>query len=436
MQTSRLDVQLEALGIAFERLEEGLPRSPLPKPSLPVLAKVNGDVAFCILSETSIISHTNLPSAFMKLEAFGSDKQRSLAKNLGLQKMTVLCQKSPVFLDRRLIDRPSIVLPVGDKTHYLLLKTADFIKAIGDTLVVTDYPQLLITPDEYLDGSDFSRARVRNAMNNMTSLPPFPVTARSIIELSQNPNFDIDQLVHVIERDAPIASSLLSWANSAGLSGGRSELSSVASAISRLGTVMTMNYAMQASMLSSFRTTKDLSPLVQFACYNSLHSAYGAKLMCEKDGVNDSHESYLAGLMYNLGELLLVQCFPERAKEYLITQEINPHLSREVVSRELFKVSFASSTDLLMANWNMPRSIAAAARALASYEDNGDNQIASYIRQWQLLMLDAGLMSYAHAPRGWDLTPKQPDADKVIQGAESKINEFMTFSLSVTNTAR
>lgn len=438
MQTSRLDAQLDALGVDYQLLGEGLPRAPFAKPSFPVLAKVAGTISFFLMAKDSILTLRNAPHGIGKLETFNAEDQRKLSKNLGLEKMTLLCGKAQVYFDAKLLNEPRLTLPVGDKTRYLSVLTEDLISVLGDKLKVIELPALEITPDDLLDGSDFSRARVRQAMNNISSIPPFPVTARGIIELSQKPEFDIDELVRIVDRDSPIVSSLLSWANAVAIKGTRGEVSSLTGAIQRLGTRATMDYALQASMMKSFRTEKALAPLVQFACFNSLHSAHGAKAVSSLHQTDDeaTHAAYLAGLMYNLGELLMIQCFPERAREYLITQGINPHLSRELLSREMFKVSFASSTDLLMDAWAMPSAISAAGRDLASYNDEGQNKVAADIRLWQVNMLDAGRMPYAHAPFGWEHLPVFPLGQEIARRSEAKIQEFLSFSASVAQGIR
>ena len=438
MQTpnSRLDMQFEELGIEHTLLEAGLPRKPVAKPSFPVAARINGQVSLCLLAEQSILTPRNLPSQFNSIETFGPDRQRQLTAQLGLSRMTLLCNKSKLYLDKRLMDTKTLVLPCGDQEHYLEVDTAELIAALGSNIVPTEYPELTITHEDLLDNSNFSKIRVLQAMDGISEIPPFPVTARSIIELNMKPDFDIDRLVSVIERDAPIVSSLLSWSNAAGLNAGRGEISSVRDAINRLGTRMTMDYALQSSMMSSFRTSKELAPIVQFASFNSLHSAFGARHVSTLAHSNHQGDSYLAGLMHNLGELLMVQCFKERSRDYLAHQEINPHISREILSREIFKISFAQATDHLMHNWNMPSQVTDACRALASFADGGHNEIAADIRLWQVMMLDAGLIPYAHAPYGWELLDRFPLGRVIIDNSRTKISEFQNFSMTVGQAIR
>ena len=433
---SRLDWQLDQLGIEHSLLEAGLPRRPLAKPCFPVVVKINGGVSVCLLSEQSILTPRNLPVQITSLETFGPERQRQLAGQLGLSRMTLLFNKSKLYLDKRLMDTQTLVLPCGDQEHYLEVDTAELLRAFGDLVVPTDYPELTITHEDLLDNSSFSKMRVLQAMDGISEIPPFPVTARSIIELSMKPDFDIDRLVSIIERDAPIVSSLLSWSNAAGLNNGRGEISSVRDAINRLGTRMTMDYALQSSMMNSFRTTRELAPIVQFASFNSLHSAFGARYVSTLAHSNHQGDSYLAGLMHNLGELLMVQCFKERSRDYLIHQEINPQISREILSREIFKISFAQATDHLMHNWNMPSQVTDACRALASFADGGHNEIAADIRLWQVMMLDTGLIPYANAPYGWEMLERFPLGRVIIDNSRTKINEFHNFAMTVGRAIR
>jgi HD-like signal output (HDOD) protein len=432
----RLDMQLEELGISYSLLEAGLPRKPAAKPSFPVAVKINGQVSLCLLAEQSILTPRNLPTEFSSVETFGPDRQRNMVNQMGLSRMTLLCNQGRLYMDKRLLENPTLVLPCGDQEHYLEVKTVDLLKGLPEYIYPIDFPTLSITHQDLLDQSSFTKTRVLQAMDGISEIPPFPVTARSIIELNMKPDFDIDRLVHIIERDAPIVSSLLSWSNAAGLNNGRGEITSVRDAINRLGTRMTMDYALQSSMMSSFRTTKELAPIVQFASFNSLHSAFGARHVSTLAHSNHQGDSYLAGLMHNLGELLMVQCFKERSRDYLIHQELNPHMSRELLSREIFKISFAQATDHLMSTWKMPTQVTEACRALASFADGGHNEIAADIRIWQVMMLDAGLIPYAHAPFGWDLLEPFPLGRIIIDNSRSKISEFQNFSMTVGQAIR
>lgn len=426
-----LDAQLDQLGVSYVALEEGLPRKPFAKPTLPVYAKINGVVSICMLASNSILTTRNLPTNFNEIETFGSQRLRTLSRQLGMEKITLLCMQATIYFDRRLLESSFLTLPRGDSSHYLQVNTQELLDKLGDLVVFTDFPQLNITPDDCLDADEFSRERVRQQMTSTGSIPAFPTTAQAILQLHMRGDFDIDQLVNVFEKDAPIAASILSWANSASVLGGRQEITSTRDALNRLGTQMTMGFAVANSMAKSFRTSRDLAPIVHFASYNSLHSAYGAKLVSIENKSNNQNDAYLSGLLYNLGELLMLQSFPERSRDYLFTQELNPHLSREVLAREVFKVSFAQSTDLLMEAWKMPSNISEAIRALASPKDSGHNEIAADIRIWQVMMLDAGLMPYAHAPYGWEQLNSFSMGKEMIEKSRSNISDFMAFATAV-----
>jgi HD-like signal output (HDOD) protein len=429
--TSYLDAQLDELGVSYVALEEGLPRTPFAKPTLPVYAKINGVVSICMLASSSILTTRNLPANITEIETFASQRMRTLSHSLGMKKITLLCMKATVYFDNRLRESNFLTLPRGDSSHYLQVNTQELLDKLGDLVVFTDFPQLNITHDDCLDEDEFSRERVRQQMTATNSIPAFPTTAQAILKLHMRGEFDIDQLVAIFEKDAPIAASILSWANSASVLGGRQEITSTRDALNRIGTKMTMGFAVASSMARSFRTSRDLSSIVHFASYNSLHSAYGARLVSIENKSTNQNDAYLSGLLYNLGELLMLQSFPERSLYYLFTQELNPHLSREVLAREIFKVSFAQSTDLLMEAWKMPSKISGAIRSLASPKNSEHNEIAADIRIWQVMMLDAGLIPYAHAPYGWEQLNSFSMGKSMIEKSRANIRDFMAFATAV-----
>ena len=237
----------------------------------------------------------------------------------------------------------------------------------------------------------------------------------------------MQDLVEILELDAPISAQVISWANAAAM-GNRSgaPIYSVQGAINRLGTNTTLQYAMQSAMSNSFRVRKDLAPMVESACFNSLMSAFGASQMHRLEGGSSPQSAYLVGLMHNLGEMLLMHFLSDHAVRFMKIHELNPHLSRESLSREVFRISFASATHLLMKSWGMPENMVASCTALSTYNDSGADDLANNVRSWQIAVGDKGLVPMSFVPHGWREVGNFPAAESVVEANLRQLADFRT----------
>lgn len=435
IQTARLDLQLDQLNIAYDALPEGLPRSPSALLVMPVLANINNQLAFVLMDQTSALIYGQLPDHFQNLESLSPERILHFTNQYGLKKITLLCHKAPVYIDRRLLAHEKLILPVGDKTHYLALKTNDLVSELGQQVTLVDLPQMDISPEPHLNESVFSRKRIEAVMKGIDSLPPFPGTARKIIELSMSDDYNVSMIVDILKTDAMVASHILGLANSAMFSTTHSQVSTIHQAVMRLGTLSTMHYAMQLSMMRSFRVDAHLTHMVRFAAYNSLLCAFGGRQVAISRGHAHDTNAYLIGLMHNLGELLMISHYPEQAGLFSTLQSINPHLSREALSRHVFKVGFATCTDVMMESWNQPDIVRKTLADMARLDHLVEGSSGHDIRTWQVALLDEGHIPYSHAPQGWRHIPTQKDNSSLVKRHAVDIEKFLSYSQTMSSAA-
>ncbi len=148
-------------------------------------------------------------------------------------------------------------------------------------------------------------------MEQNLALPSLPVTIVKFLETSLDDSCDINTLADLARTDPSLSANILRLANSPYFSKGRS-VSSLKQAAIVLGLKLLQNIALTLSIYESF---SDLSNLPNFSLgafwYHSLSAAASAKRLAEKTGFEEPEEAFIAGLLHDIGQLVLIRKDPK-----------------------------------------------------------------------------------------------------------------------------
>lgn len=420
-----LDLILTRNAVPFTELPKGLPRPPHGHPVSPYIVKAEGRPAIVLLGQNAYLTPGNYPEIIKDFAVYDRSTISALLELGQLECMTILNEDINVYIDQTLLAMDSIVVPTGKLGHFISIAMDDLKSFLGDKLFPTQYNNTRVSHEGAWNIGVYNEKRIDQLIVQDSKIPPFPETARRIIELFQRRDaFDMDELVSVIEQDAPISAQTISWANAASSGSAGKPIYSVRGAVNRLGVNKTMQYAMQSSVSNSFRVAPDLANMLEDACFNSLMSAYGAAQVHREQGGESPQSAYLVGLMHNLGELLLMHVLPEQSQRFVQLHQMNPHLSRESLSSEVFMISFASATHLLMKAWGMPDNMVESCMALATYNDQGTDPLANNVRNWQIAVGDSGIVPISFVPHGWRNLDYFPVGEEFVEKRRREISEF------------
>ena len=211
----------------------------------------------------------------------------------------------------------------------------------------------------------FTPARIKRRVEEFHELPALPGTALEILELASNPRADAQDLARVIEKDAPLAARIMRYANSP-LYGLPGRIKDLKGAIARvLGFDFVLNLALGITVGKSLRISVD-GPLGLEAFWR--HSVYSAalveklSLLMPADIRPRRGTAYLAGLLHNMGMLLLGHAF--QAEFFLLNHFLaaNPDVPVETVEKYLLGVGHDQIGAWLLAAWGLPEELVSAAR--------------------------------------------------------------------------
>ena len=131
----------------------------------------------------------------------------------------------PVILEKSLAGASKLALATEEANKYLCAsggalvssyyetQTAAISHAVSSEPRSTDRCGDMAHIGETL--SRFTAKRMQERLDQTLHIPPLPEAARRIVALQADPNYDLADLVQIIETDPSIASRLMGWANSA-----------------------------------------------------------------------------------------------------------------------------------------------------------------------------------------------------------------------------
>jgi len=222
-------------------------------------------------------------------------------------------------------------------------------------------------------------------IERLEKLPPMPEMAVKILRLSADPNAHVKELVEVIELDPSLASQIMRYASSPFFAY-QGKIDSVHTAITRvLGYNTVMNLALGATAARPFKIPRNV-PLGLDAHWR--HAVYSAALVqALSSAVSDELRppaglAYLAGLLHNIGHLLLGHLFKQ---EFLILNKFithNPDKSIIFVERQVIGTDHNSIGAWLMDSWRLPEEITVAVKEHHNEQYQGAHSVYS-----QLVML-------------------------------------------------
>ncbi|MCE5333115.1 MAG: HDOD domain-containing protein [Desulfobacteraceae bacterium] len=188
----------------------------------------------------------------------------------------------------------------------------------------------------------------RSAASEKLSLPVFPRAASELQKIIGDEKVSIDDIAAIIEKDQSLASQMLKLANSAFFSG-LNRVRTIREAIMRLG----LNQVFSCLVVSgqqNFYKSKDetVDRYLQVLWKHALAAAKGSKWLLQRIGYRDmADEGFLAGLLHDIGKLLLLKVIEN------INAEQDTRLSDAFVS-EILDSLHVEQGHILMQEWSIP----------------------------------------------------------------------------------
>ena len=185
-------------------------------------------------------------------------------------------------------------------------------------------------------------------------LPSLPEIYLRVSEQLEDENSSVQQIGDTVQNDPAITSRVLKMVNSA-YYGLPNQVASIAQAVSLLGR-QRLKHILIGSVLRGVFSGQDnpafsMQEFWQHSIKTAIIARYLAKLMHQ---IEEPEAMFTAGLLHDIGKLLLIRKFPERmlaAEEYMIQKRV------DILSAELAQVGLTHTavSEALMHYWGLPR---------------------------------------------------------------------------------
>ncbi len=200
--------------------------------------------------------------------------------------------------------------------------------------------------------------RIEFLIKNMGELPTIPSVFLTVNKMLSDPHTSAIDVGQVVSSDQVIAAKILKLANSA-FYGFAGRVNTVPHAIAVLGFNATKNVVLTTGVLSALKlkTPIDGFNLSAFWKHSAAVGAI-ARLVAEEFYSQRKEEAFIAGILHDIGKLILAICSPEDFARCidLATSKGCLFLDAE---KEVLGICHTDISDWVNRRWNLPREIAA-----------------------------------------------------------------------------
>ena len=341
--------------------------------------------------------------------------------------------------DRSLTDAPELALATDHPGAYVRCSGAQLLELDPGLSVGTfcENVRTLYEPDaapmEAIHDcvSKFTEKRIQSRLDETLSIPPLPDAARRIIALKSDPNYDLSDLVQIIETDPSLAARILGWANS-GFYNANPPARTIDDAVMRvLGFDLVMNMALGLSLGATLNLPSNEVRGVSGFWLTSIFSAAAMEALARATVTEqrpDPGTAYLSGLLASFGTLVLGHVFPPQYAEICQQQEANRHLPNSFVDQRVLGLPRHVLASALLESWGIPDEICDTVRfqhhAVAGADYQGTSRTyVDLLRVVQHLMAADGIGDYPPGPVPEQATERLGVSESTLVAIRDSLNE-------------
>lgn len=282
---------------------------------------------------------------------------------------------------------------------------------------------------------------LEDAVKKLEHLPALPGVITRLNEIVTDPDVSVDEIVRLISLDQALTARILKVVNSA-YYGLQRQISTIRHALIILGFDEIQQIVLSATVMDLFQFHKpDDSFDVWRFWEHSLGCAFMAKGIARILHYRISGEIFVAGLLHDIGRIVLNQYFPHKFSE-LVTHIVDRGVSQSEAEVGTLGMTHGALGHLLADHWNLPLSISEAIHHHHDPAQSTHNPVmTAIIHVADFLCIEKGLHSgipWPAAPvldtRAWDILKQkkldlnETDLDQFsleLERCQEQINEFL-----------
>ncbi len=203
-------------------------------------------------------------------------------------------------------------------------------------------------------------SKFERALAEVDTLPPVSDVLVKILGLTQGGNTSRKELIRCVSLDPAIAAKVLQTINSAYF-GMREEVSSLEVAVSLLGDKNVRDVAIMCSASSVLRKSiLGYGILADEFWLHSVTTAFAARLIADKCSGEDAETAFAAGLLHDIGKLVMDRILRESRIEITWNEENEIFPNHHFLENEAFGFDHCTIGYFVCRNWNFPENLTTA----------------------------------------------------------------------------
>ena len=254
-------------------------------------------------------------------------------------------------------------------------------------------------------------------------------------ELLAQPDFSMADVALIIGQDPALTTRLLRLVNSSYF-GLAAKIDTVFRAVSMLGTRQVHDLALATSVAHSFAGMP--SGVIDMPTFwrRSVFCGFVSRGLAKEAGVEDGERLFVAGLLRDLGHLVMYQTVPEPCRQAMLDAE-RRETPLFLVERELIGIDYARVGGVLMRQWQLPTSLREATEFHIEPRRAMEFRLETYLVHLAALLVAAwetgqpfGSGALEPQAQSWDITGLTPQQCMSVQSeCAAEADEALDFFL-------
>ena len=196
------------------------------------------------------------------------------------------------------------------------------------------------------------REKILELIQTNPDLPPLPEILFGLQKLIDDPDCEVEDVYHLLKTDPILSGRLITLANSAMFGSGRNETRKLEDAVVRLGMKQVIDLVYALELPKTFKKCKAFDQ-VEF-WKHSLAVAFITRSLSRKvlTDFDDIESSFLAGLMHDVGIIVLDNIIPKDYYNFLTLKDLSSSdKPLELLEEEEFEIAHPEVGAEFMKKW-------------------------------------------------------------------------------------
>jgi two-component system, cell cycle response regulator len=188
-------------------------------------------------------------------------------------------------------------------------------------------------------------------IRNCPSLPTLPTIAMQVLDLAQKEEVDLGEIARTITKDPALAGKILKTVNSS-FYGRAHAVSTVSHALVIMGLQSVKTLVLGFSLVTNL--SKDRRKGFDHMKYwrRSIYAATAARTICQKVGMVQQEEAFLAGLLKDIGVLVLDRVLQDEYGE--VHAPLTSHMQLAAAEMAALQTTHCEVGAMLAESWKLP----------------------------------------------------------------------------------